>query len=278
MNDPATILKESELSGLRLAVVDYSANMRLPLHSHAEIHFCLALYGRCFESCDGITFEHERFTASFLPAGVSHEVNYGDDRFRWLSMIVDSGWVNRFNGIFQGSLNPTHSRGGQLNELFLRVYREFRDPDTMSQLVIDALACEMFAEVARYKTQYERAPPRWLFAARDYLEANVLEHIKLAMIAEAVDTHPVHLAREFRRYFNCTVGEYIRKKRVEFVRRELVGSDSPLVEIALAAGFCDQSHLTRTFKNVVGITPAQYRMMSNRSDHSHPYEIGSIEA
>jgi AraC family transcriptional regulator len=55
------------------------------------------------------------------------------------------------------------------------------------------------------------------------------------------------------------VGDYVRKLRIEYACHELVASARPIVDIALAAGFCDQSHFTRTFKLAVGSSPSQYR-------------------
>jgi AraC family transcriptional regulator len=74
--------------------------------------------------------------------------------------------------------------------------------------------------------------------------------------------HPAHLAREFRRRRHCTIGGYVRRLRVEFACRELSSTDAPLAEIALAAGFSHQSHLTRTFKELTGMTPAKFRALS----------------
>lgn len=51
----------------------------------------------------------------------------------------------------------------------------------------------------------------------------------------------------------------MRRLRIESTCRELATSEAPIVEIALAAGFCDQSHFTRTFKRLTGIAPSQYR-------------------
>jgi AraC family transcriptional regulator len=74
-----------------------------------------------------------------------------------------------------------------------------------------------------------------------------------------VGVHPVYLASEFRKHFGCTIGEYVRKLRVEFACRRISESDSPLSDIAIAAGFSHQSHFSRTFKAVTGMTPAGYR-------------------
>ena len=48
--------------------------------------------------------------------------------------------------------------------------------------------------------------------------------------------------------------------RVEFAARELTGTRLPLSEIAIAAGFCDQSHFTRLFKQHTGMSPQEYRL------------------
>jgi AraC-like DNA-binding protein len=69
----------------------------------------------------------------------------------------------------------------------------------------------------------------------------------------------VHFAAVFRRHYGCSVGEYLRRRRVHRARQRLAETDLPLAEIATEAGFADQSHLTRMFKRFVGLTPGQYR-------------------
>jgi AraC family transcriptional regulator len=83
--------------------------------------------------------------------------------------------------------------------------------------------------------------------------------VGLAEIAAEVGVHPVHLASTFRRYFHHTMGDYQRQLRVEFACRQLASGCASLGEIALAAGFADQSHFVRVFKRHLGITPGAYR-------------------
>jgi AraC family transcriptional regulator len=86
--------------------------------------------------------------------------------------------------------------------------------------------------------------------------------LSLEAIAAAVGVHPSHLARVFRQQHQCTVGEYVRRLRLEFACHHLTTSDTPLAEIALAAGFADQSHFTKTFRRHIGTPPAQFRRRS----------------
>ena len=101
--------------------------------------------------------------------------------------------------------------------------------------------------------------PLWLRQARALVELHFTQPLPLASVAERVGVHPVHLARTFRRCYQTTFAGYVRQLRIEFARRELSGSAS-LAAIAVAAGFCDQSHFSRLFKQHTGMTPAEYRL------------------
>lgn len=57
----------------------------------------------------------------------------------------------------------------------------------------------------------------------------------------------------------------VGRLRVEFACEELSRPDTPLIRIALAAGFYDQGHFCRTFKRLTGITPTAYRRNISRS-------------
>ena len=71
--------------------------------------------------------------------------------------------------------------------------------------------------------------------------------------------HPAHLARCFKREYGQTVGEYARALRLEWAAEQLALDDASLAEIALGAGFADQSHFTRAFRQHAGVTPGRYR-------------------
>ena len=105
----------------------------------------------------------------------------------------------------------------------------------------------------------ERRAPRWLAAARDYLEGDLAGSILLHDVAAHVGVHPAHLARTFRRHYGESLGEFLRRRRVEECCTLLSRTDTPLADVALAAGFFDQSHFCRTFRCHTGLTPSAYR-------------------
>ncbi|PYO90670.1 MAG: hypothetical protein DMD66_01815 [Gemmatimonadetes bacterium] len=71
--------------------------------------------------------------------------------------------------------------------------------------------------------------------------------------------HPDYFARAFRTWFGAAVGAYVRRLRLDWAADRLARTEVPIVEIALDAGFADQSHFTRAFRHQVGVTPGDYR-------------------
>ena len=135
--------------------------------------------------------------------------------------------------------------------------------DTASPLAIEGITLEMLAEASRSrKVNVDRQPPRWLKQAIDLLKEHFSDHLTITQIATAVGIHPVHLTREFRKFHRCTIGDYIRKLRIEQACNALAHSDCSLAQIALSAGFSDHSHFSRIFKRFMRVTPTQYRAAS----------------
>ena len=61
------------------------------------------------------------------------------------------------------------------------------------------------------------------------------------------------------------MSEFIRQRRIEFACDQLLQNQLPINQIALESGFYDQSHFTNAFKRVMGITPAEYRTINQKT-------------
>jgi AraC family transcriptional regulator len=85
------------------------------------------------------------------------------------------------------------------------------------------------------------------------------QSLTLRNVANSAGVHPVYFAAVFRRFNGCSVGEYMRRRRIEYARKLLGNPKIPLAQIALEAGFADQSHFTRTYKRFTGRAPSQDR-------------------
>ena len=270
MSDPQSILSSSvirtrDVSGFRLSENLYSPKTKLPTHVHEQALLWIALKGHCNEVYAGKVREHETRTVEFLPSNEIHTLHFPIVEMRSFGIGIAPQWLERMREYSLSLDYSVHSKGGLLAGLFMKLYKEFRQMDEASPLAIEGLALEMLAEVSRRKVKVaDRRPPRWLSQALDLLHEQFSEHLTIAYLATSVGVHPVHLAREFRKFYRCTIGEHIRQLRIEHACRELCVSDSSLAAIASAAGFSDQSHFSRTFKRLMQMTPAQYRSAFSR--------------
>ncbi len=103
--------------------------------------------------------------------------------------------------------------------------------------------------------------PRAVAEALAFIHANYARELSLTDIAEAVHLSPFHLARLFKQSLGVSQHQYLIQLRVNCASWLLsAGSgERSLAEVASAVGFADQSHLTRHFKRVLGVTPRQFR-------------------
>jgi AraC family transcriptional regulator len=259
------VIKTREFSGLRLVEGVYSEKTRVPRHSHRQAVFCIALNGVCNEAYASKLRRYEAFTVEFLPPNQCHSLAFPGAEMRAFSIDIANCWLESAREYSLRLENSVHVQGGLLSGLFMKLYSEFLQMDSASPLAIEGLMLEMLAEASRQQVRVpDRTPPRWLAQALELLHEQFSEHLTIAHLATSVGVHPVHLAREFRRFYRCSIGEYVRRLRVEHASRRLCASDAPLAAIASAAGFSDQSHFSRTFKRFNGMTPAEYRRAFRR--------------
>ena len=73
------------------------------------------------------------------------------------------------------------------------------------------------------------------------------------------NTSPTNFRRQFTRTFGISPGRHVTTIRLNAARRLLETTDKLVSEIAVEAGFWDQSHLTKLFKRERGVTPGEYR-------------------
>jgi AraC family transcriptional regulator len=93
----------------------------------------------------------------------------------------------------------------------------------------------------------------------DYIEHHLAERITGEDLATLIDVSIGQLFRAFKVSVGIPPLQYVASRRLELAFSLMRTSSEPLSQIALTAGFCDQSHLCRVFRRVVGVTPAAWR-------------------
>jgi AraC-like DNA-binding protein len=104
--------------------------------------------------------------------------------------------------------------------------------------------------------------PRVLRRIREYIDDNIDQRISVERLAGLANLSVCYFVRAFKQSIGTTPHDYLIRQRVERTKQLLSGTDMPLSEIALVAGFADQSHFARRFRQHVGMSPRDYRWAS----------------
>jgi len=254
------IIRSSREPGIVCHEVLYDSGTTLETHAHSSASVALSLDGRYRETACGMEFDCNPRSSVFHPAGEEHAVFIGDSNVRCFIIELDEAEIRRrYDAHPPGSI--LHIDGGPMAGILTSLYGEFRHGDACSSLAIQGLVLQLLAGLSRTDGHdVERGRPSWLDRVDDMLRHDFRLHLTLEEIASTVGVSPARVSAVFRRIYHRSIAEEQRRLRVEFARERLSDPRASLAEIALEAGFSDQPHFSRAFKEITGMTPARYRL------------------
>lgn len=155
-----------------------------------------------------------------------------------------------------------HVRDPRIEHIGWAVKAELETPEPLGRLYGDSLGIALAAHLLR---AYAPAGPRSdarLSSRRvarvfDYVRANLAADLSLSELAKTAGLSPSHFKTLFRQTAGMPVHQYVIRQRVEYAAELLQRDDSSLADVALRAGFANQSHMARWMKRLLGATPKQ---------------------
>lgn len=226
-------------------------------HSHEDAHFVLALdAGYRSLAHDAHTPRGHAFGPGALiwnPAGVEHRdcFDVAGGRFLSVSFMPPAG--ARLG-------DPLRLRGAP--EIAVRrlvgATARFEAGDEM---IIEGLALDLASSVLSPDELDEDPAPDWLWRAREIIgDLATRPGMEVRNVAAEVGVHPVSLARRYRRHYRQSPAAAIRQARADRAAG-LIARGADLAALASETGYADQSHMTRDFTTIYGLTPARYRAL-----------------
>lgn len=155
-----------------------------------------------------------------------------------------------------------------LEQLAMAIAAALRDSSVQDGLYVDTLAQVMAVHLAQHHSSRSRTisatatkPMRTCKMKRlvDFIEENLDRDLSLEAMAVEAEIGPLYLPRAFKTDVGQSPHQYVLRRRIQKARDLLTTTDSPIADIALAAGFSSQSHLSNWFRRLVGVSPATYR-------------------
>ncbi|BCH32499.1 hypothetical protein MesoLjLc_44290 [Mesorhizobium sp. L-8-10] len=246
--------------GFAVREAAYCAATTVPVEPLQWLGLCLTLDGSYQVDWGRRRLNSGPASLIFLPAGQAYAAHISHEGSHCLTAAIDPALLRNACDTTLDVERLSTARRAPPHWLAFQLRREMELADDLSPASVAHTLVALLSELSeRPGLEARGAPPPWLERVQEQIHDEFHRHHTLESLARAAGVHHVHLAREFRRRFGCTIGHYIRQRRVEFGCHRLAASPDPLSEIALDAGFADQSHFTNTFRRLVGMSPGVFR-------------------
>jgi AraC family transcriptional regulator len=231
------------------------AHARVEEHRHANPYLWLHVLGAHAEAGDVAEAAVAGSTAMFFPAGSAHGMAVRDVGLASIIIEFDEAALGRALGPHVDLRRPRLWTGGLLARRARRLARLWL-AETVSD--VDAFDVTQAFLAQALGAPDERPGPSWLGALDAGLD--VSERVPGAdALARRFGVSGPWLARAYRRWRGEGIGEAVRRRRVETAAVLLETETAGIADVAIQAGFCDQSHMTRAFNQLLGRTPAAIR-------------------
>ena len=132
--------------------------------------------------------------------------------------------------------------------------------DLRSEFLISKLLTDLLTLcITRNDSASSQESTEKLEQVRDYLDVHFAEKISLDSLAEEFYISKFYLAREFKKYYGVTIGDYLRTRRVTHAKELLRFTDKPIDEIAGLCGIPDSNYFSKMFRKSEGYSASEYR-------------------
>jgi AraC family transcriptional regulator len=263
MSSHQGLSRSERFGGLVLSEIMHPAGSRIGWHCHELAAFALTLRGSSTETFTNTAFERTEHSLLVRPAGERHRDSVDNHGAKCFLIEVTGAFLNGLPQFETCLQSPSLHHADTITRLAQRAYREWLLKDTASPIAIQALTLEIASHLIREEASRSiPEPPPWLRRVKQRLDESLTETLSLAELATIGSVHPTHLCRHFRRHYGATVGEYLRKRRVDRAIELLSRTRLLLTEIALESGFSSHGHFCTIFRRVTGMTPGEFRKLS----------------
>lgn len=242
-----------KLSGAFVRRVIDRSHARIPEHAHDWPVLSIFVLGRYSNQTELGEVVIAGPSAILYRAGAAHRNFVGSAGFEQIEIEFDPAWLGR-------SLIPD---GPVSRWLGRRTGAEAR---ALARLCQEAEEEHLRAALQRFlqraSSQAAHDPPGWVGKAAQRLSEDTT--LRVSDLAGEMGRHPSWLGTAYRRATGEGLMETAARFRLERAACLLRETDQPSACIAFEAGFCDQSHMNRTFRRLLGRLPSEVR--DDRSD------------
>ncbi len=157
-----------------------------------------------------------------------------------------------------------HVKDARIERICWGLLDELQSDAPLGRLYAESLGCAL--AVGLLKNYGPALPPRTaaipkrrLTRVLEHIRENIARDLSLVELADVARVSPSHFKVLFKTALGVPVHQYVINARLERALHLLVHSDTPVADVALQAGFANQSHLSRHMRRLHGVSPATIR-------------------
>lgn len=248
--DGSPLLSNSR--GFEVVLTRYAPGATLPSHTHDFANISLVLEGGLEEESDHGVATVGAGVVVLKPAGTVHANRVGAFGAKIFALRIDPDW-----SAAKRLCDYLWCSGDAALAVMLRLFAESRQA-TLGEGQVRGVLSALCDEP---RSAGFAGGPDWLGETQRRIhESN--GDLDVRAMARHCDTHPVYLARAFRKHLGTSPREYVRRQRLTLAAHQLLTTDDAPTTIAADNGFADQAHFCRTFRRFLGLTPGAYRRIA----------------
>ncbi|WP_312117871.1 AraC family transcriptional regulator [Brevibacillus reuszeri] len=234
-------------------------------HFHEEYSIGLIDVGETNAWCDGTMYEVEAGKVISFPPHMLHACHpKSPTSWRYKMLFIKQDWLKQLEPTELEQLRIPFLLEGDKNQSCQQLVNQVMESLSLEEpLVIETGVVELIHALVNWDSHdfvhssRNRLEQKYIGQIREYLHAHYTERVMLEELEKAVGISRFHLIRLFKKGTHVPPHAYQNLLRINHAKHELAKS-RPIAEIAVETGFYDQSHFSRAFAKIVGVTPQRY--------------------
>jgi len=247
-------------------------NFSFPKHFHDDYLIQIINKGNNSFYCNGGNYHAVPGDIVLINPGEIHNGNCAIDELLEYNVfyVNPSAWANLLGNDFNTSSPNTFL----FSKTVVKDYVLFSMIDRYFKAISSGNAAEsylyQYLDILTYITERylsikpKSALPHYyaetIESLKEYICDNLDNKLRLEELAKVAAISPFHLLRLFTKYTGITLHQFILVRRIEKAK-DLLKNKYSISDVCYTLGFSDQSHFTRCFKRMIGLTPRQYQML-----------------
>lgn len=259
-------------------------------HMHSSVEVILPIQGMCTCTVNGKEYVVTDTEVMFIPPNTYHTLSMGEGSIRNLILfdLEALSGLRGFSAIQSMAQNIIHLTQetcicGEVRQMLFEMMDRYYARPPLLNLICYSYLLKIYVlmghDYLAHNSQPEEAAPRhednsWLAINRvvEYINVNYAEPITLDSIASVAGFSKYYFSRLFTKYTGTSFSHYLLRKRISVAAHLLSNTALPVVQVSMQSGFTSLSTFNRTFKDIHGCTPTEYRAIYEKTqpvDHEN---------